>query len=155
MTATASERVQRHFTREEIERLTSSIDDSSLKGVRDRAMIWLGYEGDLRPSRLVLLRWRHVEFGEFDATINILGRSPKFAKTFSLCENGDALAAMKAWHEVRRRRSDEPVFVSIPRSDKRVSNIALTTGDVGRIVTLRTLDAGLGDANGKSLARAT
>ncbi len=147
-------RLQRHFTREEVEHLTASIDDDSLRGVRDRALIWLGYEGDLRPSRLTLLRWRHIEFGEFDAAVKILGRSPKFTKSVTLYEDEEPLAAMKAWYGVRRRRDDEPVFASIPWTDKRVSNIALTTGDVGRIVMKRAFEAGLGKANGMSLARA-
>jgi hypothetical protein len=61
---------------------------------------------------------------------------------------------MKAWFEVRRRRDDEPVLASIPWTHRRVSNIALKTGDVGRIVTKRALEAGLRKANGMSLARA-
>lgn len=146
-------RLQRQFTREEIEHLTASIDDSSLRGIRDRAMFWLGYEGGLRPSRLVILRWRHVEFGEFDATIKILGRSPKFTKAVTLYEDEEPLVAMKSWHAVRRRRDDEPVFASIPWSDKRVSSTALTTSDVGRIVAKRSLEAGLGQANAMTLIR--
>lgn len=153
MPTPVSERAQRHFTRKEIERLTAWIDDSSLRGVRDRAMIWLGYEGNLRPSRLVLLLWRHVEFSEFDATIKILGRSAKFTKVLTLDEHSETLAAMRSWYEVRPRRSDEPVFASVHRSDKRVSSTALRTGEVGRIVTKRALEAGLGEANGKALIR--
>lgn len=38
-----------HFTCKEIEHLTASIDETSLRGERDRALVWLGYEGDLRP----------------------------------------------------------------------------------------------------------
>jgi integrase len=144
----------RHFTREEIEHLTASIDDGSLRGIRDRAMIWLGYEGGLHPSRLVILRWRHIEFSEFDATVKILGRSPKFTETVAFYEDEEPLTAVKAWHEVRRRHDDEPVFSSIPWTDKRVSSIALTTGDVGRIVAKRALEAGLGKANGMALVRA-
>lgn len=151
MSTPVPERPQPHFTRKEIELLTASIDNSSLRGVRDRAMIWLGYEGNLRPGRLVLLLWRHVEFSEFDATIKILGRSAKFTKVLTLDEHSETLAAMRTWYEVRPRRSDEPVFASVPRSDKRVSSTALRTGEVGRIVTKRALGAGLGEANGKDL----
>ena len=146
-------RLQRHFTRDEIEHLTASIDDNSHRGVRDKSLIWLGYEGGLRPSRLVILQWRHIEFGEFDATVKILGRSPKFSKTVTLHEDEEPLAAMRSWHELRRRRDDEPVFTSIPWTDKRISSTALSTGDVGRIVAKRALEAGLGHANGMSLIR--
>ncbi len=146
-------RLHRHFTREEIAHLTASIDDASPRGVRDRAIVWLGYEGSLRPSRLVILRWRHVGFGEFDASIKILARSPKATKTVTLYEDEEPLAAMKAWHELRRRRDDEPVFTSIPWTDKRISSTALSTGDVGRIVAKRALEAGLGQANAMALIR--
>jgi integrase len=146
-------RLQRHFTREEIEHLTASIDDSSVRGARDKALIWLGYEGALKPSRLTILRWRHVEFGEFDVTIKILFRPPKASKTITLYEDEEPIAAMRAWHELRRRRPDEPVFTSIPWSDKRVSSTALSAGDVGRIVAKRALDAGLGNANAMTLIR--
>lgn len=146
-------RLHRHFTREEIEHLTASIDESSPRGVRDRALFWLSHEGGLRPSRLVILRWRHVEFSEFDATIKILSRSPKATKTVTLFEDEEPLAALWTWHQLRRRRDDEPVFVSIPWSDKRVSSTPLSTGDVGRIVAKRALDAGLGKANAMALIR--
>lgn len=146
-------RQQRHFTREEIEHLTASIDETSPRGVRDKALIWLGYEGGLRPSRLVILRWRHVEFGEFDAIVKILGRSPKFTKSVTLYEDEEPLAALRAWHELRRRREDEPIFTSIPWSDKRISSTALSTSDVSRIVAKRALEAGLGPANGMALIR--
>jgi integrase len=145
--------LQRHFTREEIQHLTASIDDSSVRGVRDQALIWLGYEGALRPSRLTILRWRHVEFGEFDATIKILGRSPKFTKTVTLYEQEEPLSALKDWYGLRRRRGDEPVFVSIPWSDRRVSSTPLSTSDVSRIVAKRSLEAGLGQANAMTLIK--
>ncbi len=124
-----------------------------MRGARDKALIWLGYEGGLRPSRLTILRWRHIEFGEYDATVKILGRSPKFSKTVTLHEDEEPLAAMKSWHELRRRRENEPMFTSIPWSDKRVSSTALSTGDVGRIVAKRALEAGLGQANAMALIR--
>jgi integrase len=146
--------LQRHFTREEIQHLTASIDDSSVRGARDRALIWLGHEGALRPSRLTILRWRHVEFGEFDATIKILSRPPKASRAITLYEDEEPLAALRAWHELRRRRPEEPVFTSIPWSDKRVSSTALSSGDVGRIVAKRSLEAGLGQANAMTLSRA-
>jgi integrase len=147
-------RPQRHFTREEIEHFTASIDDASLRGIRDRAMVWLGYEGDLRPSRLTALRWRHVTFGEFDATVKLVGRSSTSTKAITLYEDEEPIAAMKAWYDLRRRRGDEPVFVSIPWSDRRVSSTPLSTSDVARIVAKRALESGLGKANGMALVRA-
>jgi len=136
--------LQRHFTREEIQHLTASIDDSSVRGARDRALIWLGHEGALRPSRLTILRWRHVE---------ILSRPPKASRAITLYEDEEPLAALRAWHELRLRRPEEPVFTSIPWSDKRVSSTALSTGDIGRIVAKRSLEAGLGQANAMTLIR--
>jgi integrase len=146
-------RLHRHFTRDEIEHLTASIDETSLRGVRDRALIWLGYEGDLRPSRLTALRWRHVAFGEFDATVKVIGRSTTATKTITLYEDEEPIAAMKAWYELRRQRGDEPVFTSIPWSDRRVSSTPLSTSDVSRIVAKRALEAGLGEANAMALIR--
>lgn len=146
-------RLHRRFTREEVEHLTASIDDSSPRGIRDCALIRLGHEGGLRPSQITSLRWRHVVFGEFDATVKMIGRSTRTTKTVTLYEDEEPLHVLKAWCEIRRRRSDEPVFVSIPWSENRVSSTPLSTSDISRIVAKRALDAGLGRANGMALNR--
>lgn len=146
-------RSTRRFTREEIEHLTSAIENDSPRDLRDRALIWLGYAGSLRAGRLTALRWRHVTFGEFDATVKILGRSAKNNRVVTLYEQEEPLAALEAWYGVRRRRGDEPVFVSIPWSNNRVSSNQLSASDVSRIVARRTSDAGLGQANASALVR--
>jgi integrase len=146
-------RLARRFSHEEVEAITSSISTDSPRGLRDAALLWLGYEGALRANRLTALHWRHVKFAEYGAQIKILGRSAKNNRVVTLYEQEEPLAALKAWYGVRRRRGDEPVFVSIPWSNNRVSSNQLSTSDVSRIVARRTGDAGLGQANASALVR--
>jgi integrase len=143
----------RRFTREEIEQIVAAIPVDSPRGLRDRALLWLGHEGSMRAGELTTLRWRHVAFAEFEATVRVLGNSPKDTRIITLYESEEPLAALVAWREVRRRRPAEPVFVSIPWNDLRVSSTPLSTSDVTRIVMRRSLDVGLGRANASSLMR--
>jgi integrase len=146
-------RLTRRFSREDVERIVALIPVDSPRGLRDQALLWLGHEGSLRAGQSTALRWRHVAFTEFNATVKILGNSPKDTRTVTLYESEEPLAALVAWRDVRRRRPEEPVFVSIPWSDRRVSSTPLSTSDVSRIVAKRALDAGLGKANASALVR--
>jgi integrase len=141
----------RRFTREEIEQIVAAIPVDSPRGLRDRALLWLGHEGSMRAGELTTLTWRHVAFMEFEATVKVLGNSPRDTHTVTLYEQEEPLAALVAWHDVRRRRDAEPVFVSIPWNDRRVSSTPLSTSDVSRIVAKRALDVGLGRANASAL----
>ena len=117
-------------------------------------MIWMGYEGALRPSRLTILR-----VGDTSSLVSSMPASrsspvlQRASRSITLYEDEEPLAAIRAWHELRRRRPEEPVFTSIPWSDKRVSSTARSTGDIGRIVAKRSLEAGLGQANAMALIR--
>ena len=146
-------RLARRFTREEIELIVATIPLDSPRGVRDRALLWLGHEGSLRAGELTALRWRHVSFTEFEATVKILGNSPKDTRIVTLYESEEPLAALVSWRDARRRRDNEPVFSSIPWNDRRISSNPLSTSDVTRIVARRTLDVGLGSANASALVR--
>ena len=146
-------RLTRRFTREEIERIVAAIPLDSPRGLRDRALLWLGHEGSLRAGRLTALRWRHVAFAEFEATVKVLGRSSKDTRIVTLYEQEEPLDALVAWRDVRNRRTNEPVFVSIPWTDRRVSSTPLSSSDVSRIVARRALDVGLGSANASALVR--
>ncbi|MHB1252506.1 MAG: tyrosine-type recombinase/integrase [Acidimicrobiales bacterium] len=146
-------RLVRRFARDEIEQITALIPLDSLRGLRDRALLWLGHEGSLRAGELTALRWRHVTFGEFEATVKVLGKSAKNTRLVTLYEQEEPLAALIAWRDVRSRRANEPVFVSIPWNDRRVSSTPLLTSDVSRIVVRRAAEAGLGPANASTLVR--
>jgi len=146
-------RLTRRFARDEIERIVAAIPLVSPRGLRDRALLWLGHEGSLRAGQLTALTWRHVAFDEFEASVKILGRSTKDTRIVTLYESEEPLAALVAWHNVRNRRTSEPVFVSIPWNDRRVSSMPLSTSDVSRIVTKRAQEAGLGRANASALVR--
>ena len=146
-------RLARHFAREEIERIVAAIPADTPRGLRDRALLWLGHEGSLRAGQLIALRWRHVTFDDYDAHVTILGRSTKDARVVTLHEQEDPLEALKSWHDVRRRRINEPVFASIPWNDRRVSSNPLSSCDVSRIVAKRASETGLGRANASALAR--
>ena len=146
-------RSTRRFAREEIEQIVAAIPLDSPRGLRDRALLWLVHEGSLRAGQSTALRWRHVAFAEFEATVRVLGNSPKDTRTVTLYESEEPLAALIAWRDVRNRRKNEPVFVSIPWNDLRVSSTPLSTSDVSRIVSKRASDAGLGQANASALVR--
>ncbi len=146
-------RLARHFAREEIERIVAAIPADTPRGLRDRALLWLGHEGSLRAGQLIALRWRHVTFDDYDAHVTILGRSTKDTRVVTLHEQEDPLEALKLWHDVRRRRINEPVFTSIPWNDRRVSSNPLSSCDVSRIVAKRASETGLGRANASALAR--
>ena len=146
-------RLVRRFARDEIEQITALIPLDSLRGLRDRALLWLGHEGSLRAGELTALRWRHVTFGEFEATVKVLGKSAKNTRLVTLYEQEEPLAALIAWRDVRSRRANAPVFVSIPWNDRRVSSTPLSTSDVSRIVVRRAAEAGLGPANASTIVR--
>lgn len=82
-------RSTRHFNRDEVAHLTATIGDSSPRGIRDRALVWLGFEGSLRAGQLTALRWRHVTFSEFDGSVKIIGRSNKGTRVITLHEEED------------------------------------------------------------------
>jgi integrase len=143
----------RRFTREEIERIVAAIPVDSPRGLRDRALLWLGHEGSIRAGELTAITWRNVTFDEFEARVKVRGHSSRAVRIVTLYESEEPLAALVAWHDVRRRRNTEPVFVSIPWNDRRVSSTPLSTSDVSRIVSRRALDVGLGRANASALVR--
>jgi integrase len=144
-------RLTRRFVREEVEMICAAIPVDSPRGLRDRALLWLGHEGSLRAGQLIALRWRHVAFAELEATVKVLGRSSKDTRIVTLYEQEEPLDALVAWRDVRHRRDDEPVFTSIPWNDRRVSSTPLSSSDVSRIVAKRTVAAGLGRANASAL----
>jgi integrase len=146
-------RLTRRFAREEIEQIVAAIPVDSPRGLRDRALLWLGHEGSMRAGELTALMWRNVTFDEFEAKVKVRGHSPKGTRIVTLYESEEPLATLVVWRNIRRRRDAEPVFVSIPWNDRRVSSTPLSTSDVSRIVSRRALDVGLGRANASALVR--
>lgn len=140
------------LSRTDVETMTAALN-GSLRGRRDAALVWLIWEGRMNRSQVVSLRWRHVVFDEFSATVKIIGRSTRDVRLVTLHEGEEPLIALLAWCDARRRRDDEPVFTSIPWNGRRVSSVPLSTNDVSRIVRRRSLEAGLGPANARSLIR--
>ena len=143
----------RRLTREEIETIVNAIDGLGPRGLRDRALLWLGHEGALRPGQLVSLRWRHITFADHNATIRVIGRNTRAQQLVTLYEDEEPLAAMVAWRGARRRDDTEPVFTSIPWNDARVSSKQLSTSDVSRIVQRRAEVVGLSDVSASSIRR--
>jgi integrase len=146
-------RLTRRFVREEVEMICTAIPVDSPRGLRDRALLWLGHEGSMRAGELTALTWRNVTFDEFEAKVKVRGHSSRAVRIVTIYEQEEPLAALVAWHDVRRRRNTEPVFVSIPWNDRRVSSTPLSTSDVSRIVSRRAIDVGLGRANASALVR--
>lgn len=147
-----SNRAPRRFTRDELVLLTEAIEPGSLRGLRDRALLWLGYEGSLKSGELTSLKWRDIHFDEFDASVRVRLHSRK-VHVVTLYEQEEPLEALLAWRTARRRRDNEQVFSSIPWNDRRISSNPLSTSDVTRIVARRALEARLGKATASTLLR--
>ncbi len=145
-------RTMTRLSRSDVELMTEPLGDS-LRARRDATLIWLVWECRMNRNQAVSLRWRHVAFDGYNATVKIIGRSTRDVRIVTLHEGEEPLEALLEWRQVRRRRDDEPVFTSIPWNDRRVSSVPLSTNDVSRIVRRRSLEAGLGPANARSLIR--
>ncbi|HIW66166.1 MAG TPA: site-specific tyrosine recombinase XerD [Candidatus Alistipes intestinipullorum] len=63
------------LTTEEIDRIIASVDDSTPKGLRDRAMLEVLYSCGLRVSELISLRMQDLFFGE--GYVRVVGKGDK------------------------------------------------------------------------------
>ena len=116
-------------------------DLTGIKGLRDRALLLLGFAGALRRSELVGLIYSDVEFVEQGLVIHLrrsktdqLGEGRKVAIPFargSVC----AVLSLKRWLEISGI-NDGPLFRPITRHG-RIENTALSTQAVAVIVKER------------------
>ncbi len=137
------------LTEELLERVL--VEDGGLRGLRDRALLCLGFATALRRSELVALDVEDLRFDDRGLTIRAELRVP-FAAGSEPC----AASAVRAWIEAAALRSG-PLFRSftLPRGRgacAALSEARLPARDVARIVQRAVAAAGIeGDFSGHSL----
>lgn len=99
---------------EEVERLLSAPDPSTVLGARDRAILETLYSAGLRISELVGLNIEDLD--EFSEAVRIRGKGRK-ERIAPL--GGPAIEAIRAYLELRGRPGHGPLFVN--KNDRRLS----------------------------------
>lgn len=119
---------------------------ASLSGVRDRALLLLGFAGAFRRSELVALTVEDLEWTEEGLKVR-LRRSKTDpegeGRTVGIPRGSDAcpLTALKAWLDAARIR-EGPLFREVTRHG-RVGESALTDRTVARVIKRAAAAAGL------------
>lgn len=151
---TASTRQAHALSTDEIRRIVAEIDTDSLRGLRDKALVLVGYAGALRRSELAALRvgdvaWRSAGIvltlsrskGDQEGAGQVVG-----IKRGAHTET-DPVAALRAWLTAAELdQPADPIACQIAWSDRRAIRTAALTGEsVATILTDRAAAAGLGD----------
>lgn len=141
------------LTTEEIRRLVAVCDSASLRGLRDRALILLGFAGALRRSDLCGLDVRDVAFrpaglvvtvrrskGDQDGEGQVVGVVRGHGDT-------DPVHAVRAWLRAADLADpSSPLFGRVAWSDRRVVHGSRLSGQAVRdLIAARAEQAGLGD----------
>lgn len=117
------------------------------KGIRDRALLLVGFAGAFRRSELVAIEYRDVEFADQGLVINITrsktdqeGQSRKVAIPYARGATCPVLS-LKAWLEVSGI-ADGPIFRSVTRHGRIIPK-PLSTQAVAEVVKHRAATIGL------------
>nr|WP_225224787.1 site-specific integrase [Cellulomonas sp. JH27-2] len=150
---TAPRRQAHPLTTDEVRRIVATCDPESLRGLRDRALILLGFGAALRRSDLTGLDVRDVVFkpsglvvtlrrskGDQDGEGQVVGVVRGHGDT-------DPVNAVRVWlRTAGLDQADEPLFQRIAWSDRRAVRGTRLSGQAVRDVLVRRAEqAGLGD----------
>jgi integrase len=144
---------------------------ADLVGLRDRALLLVGWSAALRRSELAQLRWGQVSWETGGAVLQLEGSKTDKGSTGQkapvAAEPGSDLcpvAALQAWRDACRKRgywkrdtwqdgadSDRPMFPAINRHGH--LGEAMTPHSVGLIISQRAAAVGLEGYTGHSLRR--
>lgn len=134
-------------TAERIRAMIEGIADDTLAGLRDRALLLLGFAGAFRRSELVALTVEDLE--ETPEGFRVMIRKSKTdqdgeGQTIAIVRGGTAcpVRAVRAWQSAAGIESG-PLFRAIPKGGKRVLPEALSDCTVARIVKRYAEAAGL------------
>jgi len=103
------ERLINHLTREEMKAVLDAPDPGTRNGVRDQAMLYLGFAAGLRASELVGLRLDDVELDGPYPSILVRGKARRQRR---LPLWNEATRAVRAWLAVRGSVPTPEVFLS-------------------------------------------
>ncbi len=103
------ERLVNHLTREEMKAILDAPDPATRNGVRDQAMLYLGFAAGLRVSELVGLRLDDLELEGPYASLLVRGKGRK-QRRLPLWK--EAVRALRAWLAVRGSPPTPEVFLN-------------------------------------------
>jgi integrase len=134
----------------ELAPIVASIDPVSRIGVRDRAVLLLGYAGALRPSEIAALHLADVSIASDGLLVTIRrsktdqeaqGQSVGIAA--GLHTATDPIRALRAWLDLRPAGAG-PLFTRVP-ANRAISRDGIGQRTVSDLVRNRATAAGLGD----------
>ncbi|MCF8567993.1 tyrosine-type recombinase/integrase [Alicyclobacillus tolerans] len=132
----------------DIRKMVSSIDTKTLRGLRDRAVILVGYAGAFRRSELVSIDLEDVEFREDGMVITLRrsktdpdGEGRRIAIVYGRNPETCPIRALKTWMD-EAWVLDGPVFRKVNKSDN-VESRRLTDQAVAMIVKRCAVQIGL------------
>jgi integrase len=147
---TAPRRQAHPLTVAELAQIVASIDPVSRIGVRDRAVLLLGYAGALRPSEIAALHLADVSIASDGLLVTIRrsktdqeaqGQSVGIAA--GLHAATDPIRALRAWLDLRPAGAG-PLFTRVP-ANRAISRDGIGQRTVSDLVRNRATAAGLGD----------
>ena len=105
----AQERLVNHLTREEMKAVLDAPDPTTRNGIRDQAMLYLGFAAGLRVSELVGLRLDEIELDGPYPSILVHGKARRQRR---LPVWKEATRALRAWLAVRGSVPTSEVFLN-------------------------------------------
>lgn len=105
----ADERLINHLTREEMKAVLDAPDPSTRSGIRDQAMLYIGFAAGLRVSELTRLRLDDIELDGPYPSILVHGKG-RTQRRLPLWK--EATRALRAWLAVRGSVSTPEVFLN-------------------------------------------
>lgn len=147
---TAPRRQAHPLTVAELTQILVSIDPASRIGIRDRAVLLLGYAAALRPSEIAALHLADVSVGSHGLLITIRrsktdqegqGQIVGVAAGFNAVT--DPIRALRAWLDLRPA-GPGPLFTRVP-AHRPIARDGVGQRTVSDLVRSRAAEAGLGD----------
>lgn len=142
------------LTTDEVRAMVARIDQRSLRGVRDTALILLGFAAALRRSELAALDVRDILPRAAGLVVVVRrskgdqeGRGQMVGVLHGRSPLTDPVAAVTRWIELTGAKGADPLFVPISWSDRRPGMGRLSGAAVAEVIKGRAVAAGLEEVN--------
>jgi integrase len=150
ISGTAPRRQAHPLTVAELAQIVTSIDSGSRIGVRDRAVLLLGYAGALRPGEIAALRLADISVGRHGLLVTIRrsktdqeGQGQIVGVAAGANAATDPIRALRAWLDLRPA-GPGPLFTRVPAT-RPISGDGIEQRTISDLVRNRAAAAGLGD----------